>query len=80
MLATDVAELIASSGAYVGSERAVAHAVATVDSATLSRAVGRLQRWSLSGATRSALDQRPGSLDELRDRLVHVLTTSAAAR
>jgi undecaprenyl-diphosphatase len=80
LLATDVAELIASSSAYVGSDRAVAHAVATVDEATLSRALGRLHRWSLSGATRTALDERPGALDELRRRLADVLRTSAAAR
>ena len=69
LLATDVAELVASSSIPAGTERAVAHAAATVDLATLGRALGRLQPWALSGATRAALKARPGQLDELRDRL-----------
>ena len=39
LLATDVAELLASSSLYVGADRAVAHAVSAVDRATLSRAL-----------------------------------------
>ena len=69
LLATDVAELIASSSPYVGADRAVAHAVRSVDAATLTRAVDRLHRWGLSGATRTALKERPGLLDDLRSRL-----------
>lgn len=69
LLATDVAELVASSSAYVGAERAVAPAKATVDPATLARARGRLQRWALSGATRSAMKKEPGLLQDLRSRL-----------
>ena len=68
LLATDVAELLASSSLYVGPERAVAHAVASVDPATLSRALDRLRPWALAGATRTALKSRPGLLDELRSR------------
>jgi undecaprenyl-diphosphatase len=74
LLATDVAELIASSGAVVGVERAVAHAAASVDAVTLRRAATRLQRWALSGATRAALASQRGVLDALR------AATEAAAR
>ena len=66
LLATDVAELIASSSMSVGAERAVAHAVSTVDPETLARALDRLRPWALSGATRTALKSRSGLLDELR--------------
>jgi glycosyltransferase 2 family protein len=69
LLATDVAELVASSSIPVGPERAVAHALANVDSATLRRAIDRLQPWALSGATRTALKARPRLLKELRARL-----------
>jgi glycosyltransferase 2 family protein len=69
LLASDVAELVASSSIPVGPERAVAHAVASVDPATLRRALDRLRPWALSGATRTALKARPGLLDELRSRL-----------
>ncbi len=69
LLANDVAELVCSSSIYVGAERAVAPALATVDHDTLTRAVARLQPWALSGATRTALKQRPGLLDDLRRRL-----------
>jgi undecaprenyl-diphosphatase len=70
LLANDVAELVASSSAVVGAERATAHAVASVDPATLAAARERLHLWSLSGASRTALKERPGLLDDLRARLV----------
>ena len=69
LLANDVAELVCSSSVYVGAERAVAPALATVDPDTLTRAVARLRPWALSGATRTALKQHPGLLDDLRRRL-----------
>ena len=69
LLANDVAELVCSSSVYVGAERAVVPALATVDRDTLTRAVARLQPWALSGATRTAVKQRPGLLDDLRRRL-----------
>jgi tRNA A-37 threonylcarbamoyl transferase component Bud32 len=69
LLANDVAELLASSSIYVGTERAVAAAVSSVDPATLSHARDRLQPWALAGATRTALKSRRGFLDELRNRL-----------
>jgi undecaprenyl-diphosphatase len=77
LLATDVAELLASSSAYVGSERAVAQAVATVDPVTLGRAVDRLHRWALSGATRTALTAWPGLLDDVRAQLSRAVDAGA---
>jgi undecaprenyl-diphosphatase len=74
LLATDVAELVASSSIPVGAERAVAHAAATVDAATLARATQRLRPWALSGATRTAMKSRPELLGDVRRRL-----TDAAA-
>jgi glycosyltransferase 2 family protein len=69
LLATDVAELAASSSLYVGAERAVAQAKRHVDPATLERAADRLRPWALSGATRTALKERAGLLDEVRRAL-----------
>ena len=69
LLANDVAELVASSGAVVGAERATAHAIASVDPATLAAARERLQLWALSGASRTALKAQPGLIDDLRARL-----------
>ena len=69
LIANDVAELVASSSAVVGAERATAHAVASVDPATLAAARERLQLWALSGASRTALKAQPGLIDELRARL-----------
>jgi tRNA A-37 threonylcarbamoyl transferase component Bud32 len=78
LLATDVAELIASSSLSVGAERAVRGA-SVCDPATLARALPRLQRWALSGATRVALANRPGQLDELRARLAAVVASTEPA-
>jgi undecaprenyl-diphosphatase len=74
LLATDVAELIASSSIPVGPERAVAQAAASVDPETLARALDRLHPWALSGATRTALKARPGHLADLRRRLTEVVS------
>jgi glycosyltransferase 2 family protein len=73
LLATDVAELLASSSLYVGADRAVAQAVAAVDRATLSRALDRLRPWALGGATRTTLKSRRGLLGEVRSRLAGAL-------
>jgi undecaprenyl-diphosphatase len=69
LLANDVAEFIASSSIVVGAERATAPAIATVDADTLARSAERLRPWALSGATRTALSERPGLLEELRRRI-----------
>jgi undecaprenyl-diphosphatase len=66
LLATDVAELLASSTLQVGPARAVAVGHGAVGGAVLRDAVGRLQPWALSGATRTGMKGRPGLLDELR--------------
>jgi undecaprenyl-diphosphatase len=78
LLANDVAELVASSSLPAGPERAVAHAVATVDPDTLARALDRLRTWSLSGATRTGLKERPQLLPELRSRLAAAIDEAAA--
>jgi undecaprenyl-diphosphatase len=80
LLATDVAELVASSSVYVGAERAVAHAVRTVDVATLERAADRLHPWSLSGATRTALKARSGLLEDLRNRMTGAAPATTGPR
>ena len=43
-----------------------AHARESVDPVTLAAARERLHPWSLSGASRTALKQQPGLLEELR--------------
>jgi undecaprenyl-diphosphatase len=72
LLANDVAELVASSSAVVGPERATAHAIASVEPAMLAAARDRLHLWSLSGASRTALKEQRGLLDDLRSRLASV--------
>ncbi|HEY2812566.1 MAG TPA: hypothetical protein VGJ03_03775 [Acidimicrobiales bacterium] len=79
LLANDVAELVASSSVVIGPERATAHALAVVDADTLAAAIKRLQPWALSGATRTALKQRPGLLDDLRRRLEPAPGSASAA-
>jgi glycosyltransferase 2 family protein len=66
LLATDVAELLASSTLQVGPERALAVAWEAVGPAVLGDALDRLHPWALSGATRTGLKARHGLLDELR--------------
>ncbi|MGH9276781.1 MAG: TIGR00374 family protein, partial [Acidimicrobiales bacterium] len=69
LLATDVAELLASSSVQVGVERAVSVATAVMGSDVLVASLDRLQTWALAGATREALKERPQLLDELRARV-----------
>jgi glycosyltransferase 2 family protein len=69
LLATDLAELVASSALHVGAERAVTGAAAAVGSDGLRGALDRLHAWALSGATRTALQERAGLLDDLRARI-----------
>ena len=80
LLATDVAELLASSSLCVGAERAVNSAARAVEPATLARAQTRLHLWALSGATRTAIKHQPGLLEALRNRVgVALATTEAVA-
>jgi undecaprenyl-diphosphatase len=66
LLATDLAELLASSSAVVGPERAVAAGVRGVGGPAVTSALPRLRLPMLSGATRTALKAEPQVLDELR--------------
>jgi undecaprenyl-diphosphatase len=66
LLATDVAELLASSSLQVGTDRAVRAAVAALGPAAVRTAHERLRPWALAGATRAAYKARPGLLDELQ--------------
>jgi glycosyltransferase 2 family protein len=66
LLATDIAELVASSSLQVGADRAVAQAHRALTPAELEAASGRLHLWALSGATRTGLKDRAGLIDEVR--------------
>lgn len=69
LLATDVAELAASSSSAVGAERAVARATDAIGRDALRSALPRLRPWALSGATRASLKEHDGLLDDLRARI-----------
>jgi len=69
LLANDVAELLAATSLTVGVDRAVAAAEAVIGPEAIASALPRLQPWALSGATRTALKERSGHLDELRTRV-----------
>ena len=66
LLANDLAELLASTTVVVGPRRAVAAASAVLGPTELATAVDRLRPFAFSGATRTALKERAGLLDELR--------------
>jgi tRNA A-37 threonylcarbamoyl transferase component Bud32 len=76
LLATDLAELLASSTTKVGAERAVAAGVAAVGPIVLSTALDQLELARLSGATRTALNADATLLPELR----RAITASATER
>jgi undecaprenyl-diphosphatase len=76
LLATDVAELLASSSLYVGPERALANAANAVEPAMLALALDRLRPWALSGATRTTLKGQPALLDALRSGLAATIATA----
>jgi len=69
LLATDLAELLASSTTQVGAERAVAAGLAAVGPDAIVTALDRLQLPRLSGATRTALKADPSLLPELREQI-----------
>lgn len=68
LMATDLAEVIASTTTVVGTQRAVDAAERAVGAAGLVRAHSRLQPAALGGATRSALKES-GELDVLRSTI-----------
>ena len=78
LLATDVAELLASSSLCVGAERATANAASHVEPGTLAQALDRLHLWALSGATRTAIKGRPGLFDALRSQMVVAIADTRA--
>ena len=66
LLNADVAQLLAALAVKVGAARAVDSAIATLGPQALGGALPRLQPNALSGATRTALKQQPGLLEELQ--------------
>ncbi len=74
LLATDLAELLASSTTQVGADRAVAAGLAAVGPEALVTALDRLELPRLSGATRTAMKADPSLLPGLRQTI-----TAAAA-
>lgn len=70
-LGIDVAELLASSAATVGADRAVAAAASSLPSDVLERAVPLLQPAVLSRTTRAQFKERSVELDQLRDAAAH---------
>jgi len=76
LLATDLAELLASSTSRVGAERAVAAGAAVIGPDVILTALDRLELPRLSGATRTALKADPSLLPDLR-RCVESASASA---
>ncbi len=70
LLATDVAELLASSSTAVGPDRAVAAGTRAIGDRAVRSALGRLDPPLLSGATRTALKADPAVLEGLRAGVV----------
>jgi undecaprenyl-diphosphatase len=79
LLATDLAELLSSMSLQVGPERAVAAGTAVVGPEVLRTAAPRMRGYALSGATRTAMKERRGLLDELRADVEHDDPASVAA-
>jgi glycosyltransferase 2 family protein len=70
LLATDLAEMLASSATVVGPDRAVRAATRAVGGASVRTALDRLDLHHLSGATRTALKQDDAALPALRARVL----------
>jgi uncharacterized protein (TIRG00374 family) len=66
LLNNDVAQLLASLAVQVGAQRSVDSAVRVLGTEAVARALPRLQLNALSGATRTALKQRKGVLEQLQ--------------
>lgn len=69
ILDADVAQLLASFALVAGAERTVAAAVAAVGVDAVGRALPRLQRQALSGATQSSLAEHKGLLEQLQQEV-----------
>lgn len=69
LMASDLAELVLSLSLKVGAERAVAQAERAVGTEALQSSLSRFDPRFLSGATRTALKERPELLAEVRARI-----------
>jgi undecaprenyl-diphosphatase len=74
LLATDVAEALASQSLQVGADRVVAAATTAMGPEAVASARERLKPVALSGATRTGLKERPEVLEQL-----HALTEAAGS-
>jgi glycosyltransferase 2 family protein len=63
----DIAQLLAALSLTVGADRSVSSAVETLGAQTVGAALTRLQPNALSDATRAALKEHPGLLEQLQD-------------
>ncbi len=77
LIATDMAELLASTASVAGSERALRAASSVVAPEVLADAIPRLKPWALSGATRAACKRDPSLLPALRTGLANAATRPA---
>lgn len=68
LLATDLAELVASTSLVVGPDQALEAGLSALGGTDLAAASTRLHPFALSGATRTAMKEREGLLDQLRAR------------
>lgn len=71
----DNVEFIASSATKIGPKRAVAAALKALGKTELAEALPYMQYAALSGATTTALKQKPGLLDEIRSEMAHASKT-----
>ncbi len=75
MLDQDAAQLLASTAIVVGCERAVAVAIEVVGAEVIGRSLRYLQMPAFAGATRAALHQEKGLLDQLRKEVMRATKT-----
>jgi undecaprenyl-diphosphatase len=80
LLATDLAEVLASLGVKVGPARAVESGATAIGLPALQTALPRLRPYFLSGATRSAIKQDPRVLTEIIGLLEHPPATFELSR
>ena len=75
LLAADISQLLVALAVKVGVDRTVTSAVTTLGAPAVASGLPRLQPSALSGATRDALKQHPGLLQQLQEsvaELAHV--------
>lgn len=75
LIHTDLVELLASSATVVGADRAVRAAAMVIDPRELTAVLPWLVPSRLSGATRSAMKQLPGRMDELTSAVTAATTS-----